>query len=91
VTHHELRYCRFLLQRVQDLYIDKEAMSTLLDAPSRKAGVMSDWRMEAAAMSADPVFRSSVEANLAPLFERLREAINNGQGLARLMEGRSQQ
>jgi len=86
MTYHELQYCRFLLQCIKDLYVEREAMSTILDTPGTNgSSVVSDWRSEIAKMSKSPVFCSAVEANFAPQIERLKCAINNEQVLASLL------
>jgi hypothetical protein len=83
MTMHELKYCRFLLQCVKDLYIERSAMSTILDTPS--LCVKTDWRSATAEMSADAVFGSAIKANFAPVFEKLESAINNEQLLTTLL------
>jgi hypothetical protein len=83
MTMHELKYCRFLLACVKDLYIERSAMSTILDTPSLR--VKTDWRSASAEMSADAVFGSAIAANFAPLFEKLESAINNEQLLTSLL------
>ena len=74
MTAHELAYCRYLLDEIRQLCITNEAMSTLLDNPSFSR---RDWRVTSGAMSNDPVFRSSVEANFGPYFKRLKRALQD--------------
>jgi hypothetical protein len=53
-------------------------MSTILDARAQRDEVaLGNWRLASADMNADSVFRSAIEANFAPLFEKLESAINN--------------
>lgn len=86
MTAHELEYCRFLLQEVKDLYVENEAMSTILDAAkSRAIAVPTDWRVLSVEMTNDRVFRSAVEANHAPHLERLKQALRDERLLAGLM------
>ncbi|MCU1286729.1 MAG: hypothetical protein JWO13_3079 [Acidobacteriales bacterium] len=86
MTLHELQYCRFLLRCLKDLYVEKSAMSTLLDTHKQSdEAALGDWRSASATMSADSVFRSAIEANFAPLFEKLESAINNEELLASML------
>jgi hypothetical protein len=86
MTSHELRYCRFLLRCVQDLHIETAAMSTILDTPALREGTTGgNWRSTSAEMTDDSVYRSAIEANYAPYFERLKCALNNEQVLASLL------
>jgi hypothetical protein len=86
MTSHELQYCRFLLQFVKDLYIERAAMSTILDTPRLREGIaVNNWRSVSAEMSRDSVYRSAIEANFAPFFEKLASAINSEQVLASLL------
>jgi hypothetical protein len=86
MNSHELQYCRFLLRCVKDLYIEKAAMSTILDTPALREGtVVTNWRSTSAEMIGDLVYRSAVEANCAPYFERLKGALNSEQALASLL------
>ena len=82
---HDLKYCAFLLARVKELYVEREAMSTILDsAIAQRQGVDPDWRFVAYRLRADAVFQSSVEANFAPLFDRMRSAMTSDAMLAQL-------
>jgi hypothetical protein len=82
---HEFKYCAFLLSRVKELYVEREAMSTILDSPTTARGTMgSDWRDAAKKLREDAVFQSSVEANFAPIFERMRSAMISDTALAQL-------
>jgi hypothetical protein len=85
MTSHELQYCRFLLRCVKDLYIERAAMSTILDTPGLRETAVSNWRSISAEMSGDCVYRSAIEANFAPFFEKLTSAINSEQVLASLL------
>jgi hypothetical protein len=86
MTLHELQYCRFLLRCVKDLYIERSAMSTILDTPSlREEIAIRNWRSASAELSADAVYCSAIEANFAPLFEKLESAIKSEQLLASLL------
>jgi hypothetical protein len=86
MTAHELEYCRFLLQQVRDLYIEKAAMSTLLDhSQQRPSTAPPDWRSVVRDMTTDEVFRSAVEANHAPYLEKLKLALRDEKALASLM------
>ena len=79
MTMHELQYCRHLLQLVKDLYIERAALSAFLDMPSRSASSASpsSWHTTCQQMAADPVFRSAVEANFAPYFDRLERGLRS--------------
>ena len=81
MTSHEWQYCRFLLRCVKDLYIERAAMSTILDMPRQT----TDWRSRSAELSKDEVYRSAIEANMAPLFERLKRALSSETVLAGLL------
>jgi hypothetical protein len=86
MTLHELQYCRFLLRCVKDLYIERSAMSTILDSPRlRERAEVANWRSTSAELSADAVYRSAIEANFAPLFEKLESAVKSEQLLASLL------
>ena len=86
MTLHELKYCRYLLQCIKDLYIERAAMSTVLNAPNyQESAAVQDWRNAATVLCADPVFRSSIEANHAPALERLRCAMDNEKLLASML------
>jgi len=85
MTSHELHYFRYLMQRIKDLYIEIAAMSTILDAPQGSKNVARDqWRVVCTKMCEDPVFRSAIEANYGPMFERLKLAMNHEKTLADL-------
>lgn len=85
MTSHELRYCRFLIQTIKDLYVERAAMSTILDR--HKAGRVSlDWRSNTKSMSKEAVFRSAVEANFEPFFTKLGLAMRNEQALTALVQ-----
>jgi hypothetical protein len=86
MTSHELKYCRFLLRCVKDLYIERSAMSTILDSSKlREDGEGVGWRSTSAELSADAVYRSAIEANFAPLFEKLESAVKSEEILASLL------
>jgi hypothetical protein len=85
MTSHELRYCRFLSQTIKDLYIERAAMSTVLDGKKTSANA-ADWRSKTASMLKDNVFRSAVEANFEPFFSKLSRAMSHEQTLAALVE-----
>lgn len=87
MTAHELRYCRFLSQIIKDLYVERAAMSTILDGRNSSA-TAEDWRLKTASILKDSVFRSAVEANFEPFFSRLSRAINSEQTLRALAETR---
>lgn len=85
---HDLKYCAFLLARVKELYVEREAMATILDsAISQQRPVSGEWRAASQRLCADPVFQSSVEANFAPVFERMRSAMTSDTELAYLTGG----
>lgn len=81
MTLHELKYCQHLVRRLKDLHIERAAMSTILDTPRLSAAGAPDWRVSTEKMIQDPVFRSAVEANLAPLFERISAAMTDERAL----------
>jgi hypothetical protein len=86
MTLHELQYCRFLLRCVKDLYVERSAMSTILDsAQLREDAEGAGWRSTSAELSADAVYRSAIEANFAPLFEKLESAMKSEQLLTSLL------
>jgi hypothetical protein len=61
-------------------------MSTILDTPSLREGTnVGNWRSTSAEMTDDSVYRSAIEANYAPYFERLKCALNNEQVLTSLL------
>jgi hypothetical protein len=77
MTAHQLQYFRYLLRRMKDLYVEKEAMSCVLDAPRSNAGKDVPWREAVARMQHDAVYCSAVEANFAPHFERVERALDD--------------
>lgn len=81
---HELQYFRFLLQCLKDAYIENAAMSTVLDNVKYRPRNAPDWRTVVEDMTKDEVFRSSVEANRAPYWERVRLALSDAKILADL-------
>src|SRR2546430_1041247 len=86
MTLHELQYCRFLLRCLKDLYVERSAMSTILDTRARQdENTIGNWRSASADLITDAVFRSAIEANFAPLFEKLESAINNEELLASML------
>ena len=80
---HELRYCAFLLTRIKQLQVEKEAMSIILDSPKPHQG-NQEWRNAVRRLRSDMVFQSSVEATFAPSFERLRAAMTSPEALETL-------
>ena len=89
MTVHELQYVRYLQRRVKDLYVEKEAMSCVLDMPKSNAahnGV--PWRESVARMQQDAVYRSAVEANFAPHFQRIERALQDEDLLKQLEQPR---
>ena len=78
MTAHQLRYFRYLLRRLKDLYVEKEAMSCVLDDPKPNAAANAvPWREAVARMQHDAVYCSAVEANFAPHFERVERALDD--------------
>jgi hypothetical protein len=78
MTTHQLQYFRYLLRRMKDLYVEKEAMSCVLDSPKSSAGGKEvPWREAVARMRHDAVYCSAVEANFAPHFERVERALRD--------------
>ena len=78
MTAHELHYVRYLLRQIKDLYVEKEAMSCVLDMPKGNAahnGV--PWRESVSRMQHDAVYCSAVEANFGPHFQRLERALQD--------------
>src|ERR1051326_9348341 len=70
MTAHQLRYFRYLLRRLKDLYVEKEAMSCVLDDPKPNAAANAvPWREAVARMQHDAVYCSAIEANFAPRSE----------------------
>ena len=89
MTVHELQYVRYLLRRVKDLYIEKEAMSCVLDAPkSNAAGNGVPWRESVTRMQRDAVYCSAVNANFAPHFQRIERALQDEDLLKQLEQPR---
>jgi hypothetical protein len=87
MTVHQLQYVRYLLRRVKDLYVEKEAMSCVLDTPKSKApGNEVPWRESVARMQHDAVYCSAVEANFAPHFQRLERALEDEDLLKQLRQ-----
>lgn len=85
MTAHELQYCRHLRNLIEDLYIERAAMSVCLDLPAGpNPGAQSIWRSRCRTMTADAVFRSAVVANHAALFDRLDLALTSQGALAAL-------
>jgi hypothetical protein len=85
MTIHELRYFRFLIQTIKDLYVEKSAMSTILDGHNA-AQTSLDWRSKSESMMKDSVFRSAVEANFEPFFGKLERARSSEQALTALAQ-----
>ena len=77
MTSHEVAYFRYLLRTIKDLYIEKEAMSVVLDTARNSGGLKAPepWREAVQRMRNDPVYCSAVEANFAPYFHRLELAL----------------
>ena len=90
MTSHQLGYVRYLLRRIKDLYVEKEAMSVLLDNAKDLSGLRThhQWRESVERMRKDPVFCSAIEANLAPVFERMEQALQDEGVLKELQECR---
>jgi len=75
------------MRRIKDLYIEKEAMSVLLDTAKDPPGLgTKQWRELVERMRNDPVYCSAVEANLGPLFERMERALQNDSLLNKLQQ-----
>lgn len=87
MTAHELAYYQYLLREIRSLCVENEAMATLLDNPSFSR---KEWRATAQTLSADSVFRSAVEANFGPYFERLRDALRDAKVLTKLQAADAQ-
>ena len=78
MTVHQLHYVRYLQQRIKDLYVEREAMSSVLDAPkSNGDGPSVPWRNSVALMQNDAVYCSAIEANFAPHFQRIERALQD--------------
>jgi hypothetical protein len=77
MTSHELAYIKYLVRRIKDLYIEKEAMSVLLDMRICSDGERAEkpWREAVRLKQHDEVYCSAVEANLAPHFSRIERAL----------------
>lgn len=88
MTLHELTYVRYLLRSIRNLHIEKEAMAVVLDTAqgSDGPGSADSWRQSVQRMRDDPVFRSALEANLAPKFERLEQALQDEALLKKLQD-----
>ena len=86
MTAHELRYLRFLLSRIKELYVEKEAMSVVLDGRWEQSGTDHGvpWRKTVTTMQADPVYQSAVLANIAPYLQRVAQALQDESALERL-------
>ena len=85
MTAHQLQYVRYLLRRVKELYVEKEAMSCVLDMPKSNAAHKGvPWRESVARMRHDAVYRSAVEANFAPHFQRIEHALQDEELLKQL-------
>lgn len=89
MTAHQLQYVRYLLRRVKELYVEKEAMSCVLDSPKSNAGRNGvPWRESVARMQHDAVYCSAVEANFAPHFQRIERALQDEDLLKQLEQVR---
>jgi hypothetical protein len=90
MTSHQLGYVRYLLHRIKALSIEKEAMSVLLDNAKDLSGmrVHYQWKESVERMRNDPVFCSAIEANLAPHFERMEQALQDEGLFKKLQECR---
>jgi hypothetical protein len=87
MTTHELKYCRVLLRCIKDLYIERAALSVILDTAKFSKGLdQSQWRDSRDQMTNDCVYRSAVEANFAPHFEQMEWALKDDQALLRLLD-----
>lgn len=87
MTAHELNYYRYLLAEIKKLHTENHAKSVMLDTWNTlgKDGAPPDWRPEVAKMAQDPMFRSAVEANMEPLFTRIRRGLNDADTLRELL------
>lgn len=88
MTSHELRYCRFLVRTIKDLYVARSAMSTILDGGD-SGKTSAESRLKTAMMVNDDVFRSAVEANFDPFFSRLQSSMTDEQVFKSLIESAS--
>jgi hypothetical protein len=87
MNSHQLAYVRHLLRKIKDLYIEKEAMAVLLDTGTGRVTRSGDpWRVVVQRMQQDPVYRSAVEANLAPRLLRMEQALQD-ERLLKQLEG----
>ncbi len=87
MTSHQLGYVSYLLRTIKNLYIEKEAMSVVLDTAKDLDGkrACGRWRESVKQMREDPVFCSAVEANLAPHFRRIEHALQDEGVLKKLV------
>ena len=87
VTSHQLGYVRYLLRTIKNLHIEKEAMSVVLDTAKDLDGTLAcgQWRESVKSMRDDPVYCSAVEANLAPHFQRIEQALQDEGVLNKLL------
>ncbi len=87
MTSHQLGYVRYLVRTIKDLYIEKEAMSVVLDTAKdlNGKGACGQWRESVKEMRRDPVYCSAVEANLAPHFQRIEQALQDEGVLNKLL------
>jgi hypothetical protein len=88
LTSHQLGYFRYLLRRIKDLYIEKEAMSVLLDTAKELSGSRNreQWKESVQRMRNDPVYCSAIDANHAPYFQRIEQALQD-EDLLRKLQG----
>jgi hypothetical protein len=88
MTSHQLGYVRYLLRRIKDLYVEKEAMAVVLDTAKDLGGLRAcgQWRESVQRMRNDPVYCSAVEANFAPHFQRMEQALQD-EGLLKKLQG----
>jgi hypothetical protein len=86
LTSHQFGYFRYLLRKIKDLYIEKEAMSVLLDTGKNLSGSRTheQWKESVQRMRNDPVYCSAIEANHAPYFQRIEEALQDEDLLKKL-------
>ena len=77
MNRHELDYGRFLIEEIKRLQAESQAKSVLLDSWTMQSNERNrnDWRPAVQNMVADPVFRSSVEATIAPYLTRLHRGL----------------
>jgi len=92
MTAHELSYYRYLLAEIKQLHTRNQAQSVMLDSwNSAGHAIMrpehpGDWRTGVEAMTQDPTFRSSVEANMEPLFTRIERGLTDAATLEGLRQ-----